>query len=105
MVSIGWRRRRRRALLSASIMVMAAVISCSSASAVPESSPSEIAPKGEPEVITKASSPEPSDGPASRPLILASGDVPTVDTSVHNVPLSDIVFDTFGGSPRYLPLD
>ena len=28
-----------------------------------------------------------------------------VDTSIHSVPLSDILFDTFRGSPRYLPLD
>ena len=28
-----------------------------------------------------------------------------LDTTIHSVPLADIVFDTFGGSPRYLPLD
>ena len=28
-----------------------------------------------------------------------------VDRSIHSVPLRDIVFDTFGGSPRFLPLD
>ena len=28
-----------------------------------------------------------------------------VDKSIHSVPLEDIVFDTFGGSPRFLPLD
>ena len=32
-------------------------------------------------------------------------DVPMVDNSIHSVPLEDIVFDTFGGSPRFLPLD
>ena len=33
------------------------------------------------------------------------GSVPMVDTTIHSVPLADIVFDTFGGFPRYLPLD
>ena len=32
-------------------------------------------------------------------------DVPMVDRNIHSVPLEDIVFDTFGGSPLYLPLD
>ena len=32
-------------------------------------------------------------------------EVPLVDKSIHWVPLEDIVFDTFGGSPRFLPLD
>ena len=32
-------------------------------------------------------------------------EVPMVDRSIHSVPLEDILFDTFGGSPRYLPLD
>lgn len=28
-----------------------------------------------------------------------------MDKSIHSVPLRDILFDTFGGSPRFLPLD
>ena len=28
-----------------------------------------------------------------------------VDKSIHSVPLENILFDTFGGSPRFLPLD
>ena len=35
----------------------------------------------------------------------APTEVPLVDKSIHSVPLEDIVFDTFGGSPRFLPLD
>ena len=31
--------------------------------------------------------------------------VPMVDRGIHSVLLQDIVFDTFGGSPRFLPLD
>ena len=31
--------------------------------------------------------------------------VPMVDTSIHSVPLDKILFDTFGGFPRALPLD
>ena len=31
--------------------------------------------------------------------------VPMVDRSIHSVPLEDIIFDTFGGSPRFLPLN
>ena len=31
--------------------------------------------------------------------------VPMVDKTNHSVPLEDVVFDTFGGSPRFLPLD
>lgn len=30
--------------------------------------------------------------------------VPMVDVSIHHVPLEDIIFDTFGGSPRFVPL-
>ncbi len=30
--------------------------------------------------------------------------VPMVDVSLHDVPLEDIVFDTFGGFPRFVPL-
>ena len=26
------------------------------------------------------------------------------DVSLHSVPLEDIIFDTFGGSPRFVPL-
>ena len=37
---------------------------------------------------------------ASRPP-----EVPVLDRSIHSVPLEDILFDTFGGSPRFLPLD
>jgi hypothetical protein len=32
-------------------------------------------------------------------------EVPKVDRSIHSVPLADIVFDTFGGSPPSVPLD
>ena len=32
-------------------------------------------------------------------------EVPMVDRSIHSVTLEDIVFDTFGGSPRFLTLD
>ena len=42
----------------------------------------------------------PANQPAPSPL-----EVPAVDRSIHSVPLEDIVFDTFGGSPRFLPLD
>ena len=31
--------------------------------------------------------------------------IPIVDRGIHSVPLEDIVFDTFGGSPRFLPLE
>ena len=38
-------------------------------------------------------------------VVIPEGEFPLVDTSLHSVPLSDILFDTFGGSPRFLPLD
>ena len=38
-------------------------------------------------------------------VVIPEGDFPLVDTSLHSVSLSDILFDTFGGSPRFLPLD
>ena len=37
--------------------------------------------------------------------MIPEGEFPLADTSLHSVPLSDILFDTFGGSPRFLPLD
>lgn len=44
------------------------------------------------------------DGPLLSNTKAVPASVPTVDTSLHNVPLEDIVFDTFGGSPRFVPL-
>ena len=38
-------------------------------------------------------------------VVIPEGEFPLVDTSLHSVPLSDILFDTFGGIPRSLPLD
>ena len=38
-------------------------------------------------------------------FVIPEGEFPLVDTSLHSVPLSDILFDTFGGIPRSLPLD
>jgi hypothetical protein len=38
-------------------------------------------------------------------VVIPEGEFPLVDTSLHSVPLSDIMFDTFGGFPRSLPLD
>ena len=35
---------------------------------------------------------------------MPEGEFPLVDTSLHSVPLPDILFDTFGGIPRSLPL-
>lgn len=43
--------------------------------------------------------------PKRGPVEIPEGEFPLVDTSLHSVPLSDILFDTFGGSPRFLPLD
>ena len=37
-------------------------------------------------------------------VVIPEGEFPLVDTSLHSVPLSDILFDTFGGIPRSLPL-
>ena len=34
-----------------------------------------------------------------------TGSVPVLDRSMHTVPLRDILFDTFGGNPRFVPLD
>ena len=42
----------------------------------------------------------PAPQPTAEPL-----QVPMVDRSIHSVPLADILFDTFGGSPRFVPLD
>ena len=33
-------------------------------------------------------------------VVIPEGEFPLVDTSLHSVPLSDILFDTFGGIPR-----
>ena len=38
-------------------------------------------------------------------VVIPEGEFPSVDTSLHSVPLSDILFDTFGGIARSLPLD
>ena len=46
--------------------------------------------------------------PVPEPTTAAPGrtpEPPLVDKTIHSVPLSDILFDTFGGSPRFLPLD
>ena len=52
------------------------------------------------------SSPEASPETNATPVSsLPAAKVPIVDRSIHSVPLEDIVFDTFGGSPRFLPLD
>jgi len=33
-------------------------------------------------------------------VVIPEGEFPLVDTSLHSVPLSDTLFDTFGGIPR-----
>ncbi|MCH2505312.1 MAG: hypothetical protein MK125_07110, partial [Dehalococcoidia bacterium] len=33
-------------------------------------------------------------------VVIPEGEFPLVDTSLHSLPLSDILFDTFGGIPR-----
>ena len=46
-----------------------------------------------------------SEATGNQELPAVSLGVPMVDKSIHSVPLEDVVFDTFGGSPRFLPLD
>ena len=54
----------------------------------------------EPVIQSGTADETPTRQPASTPP-----EVPMVDRSIHSVPLEDILFDTFGGSPRFLPLD
>ena len=60
--------------------------------------------------IETAGAPSSQETPASIPpkrgrMVIPEGEFPLVGTSLHTVPLSDILFDTFGGFPRSLPLD
>lgn len=52
-----------------------------------------------------AATPTPDAAPPSSAVVGTTGPVPVLDRSQHVVPLKDILFDTFGGSPRFIPLD
>ena len=54
---------------------------------------------GQPETVTAAE--VPTGSTRSGPPRL----VPILDRTLHTVPLMDILFDTFGGQPRFVPLD
>ena len=56
-------------------------------------------PTAQPETATPTNAPPISSGRGP------TRSVPVLDRSLHTVPLMDILFDTFGGSPRFLPLD
>ena len=62
-------------------------------------------PAGGAEVGATADAPGTVEESSTDELPSAPPEVPMVDRSIHSVPLGDIVFDTFGGSPRFLPLD
>ena len=65
-----------------------------SATPAPDRSTATSQPTVQPEAATPAAA---APGPAEP--------VPVLDRSIHSVPLMDILFDTFGGTPRFLPLD
>jgi len=52
---------------------------------------------------TSAAQPSPLEVPVPLPIPAAGQGVPMVDTSIHDVPLEDIIFDTFDG--RFVSLD
>lgn len=73
--------------------------SASPAGSTPESHPttpadSSSSPTGQPSAVVL---------PVPSPIPAAGLGVPKLDTSIHDVPLQDIVFDTFNG--RFVPLD
>ena len=87
------------------------LLACSPAAAPislpePVSSPAPIA--ASPETgVSEPIDPSPAvapDGPTPGMLEAVPVTVPMVDVSLYEVPLEDIVFDTFGGSPRFVPL-
>ena len=126
------RASRRRWLVSLGAWVLAAGIACG-VSAVPTATqpPATAAPPLTPAGTISAqptantnptvsgaghTATPPPEPPASEPqaatLVIPSVTVrippvrvPMVDTSIHSVPLGKILFDTFGGFPRALPLD
>ena len=65
------------------------------------STPSSTLPDGS--TPTSAAQPSAVEVPVPSPTPAADLSVPMVDTSIHNVPLGDIIFDTFDG--QYVPLD
>ena len=86
-------------------------VSTSSPAATKGSSPAaDTTPLNPRSPTARASAPSLQDTPTATPpkrgrVVIPVGEFPLVDTSLHSVSLSDILFDTFGGSPRFLPLD
>ena len=86
-------------------------VSTSSPAATKGSSPAaDTTPLNPRSPTARASVPSLQDTPTATPpkrgrVVIPVGEFPLVDSSLHSVSLSDILFDTFGGSPRFLPLD
>jgi len=87
------------------------VVSTSSPSATKGPSPAADTIASNPQSPSaRAAAPFLQDTPTATPpkrgrVVIPEGEFPLVDISLHSVSLSDILFDTFGGSPRFLPLD
>gem|GEM_PF-4281030 len=102
-------RMRRR--LSPAAATAVPVVSTSSPSATKGPSPAADTIASNPQSPSaRAAAPFLQDTPTATPpkrgrVVIPEGEFPLVDISLHSVSLSDILFDTFGGSPRFLPLD
>ena len=86
------------------LMVLAACAPSAGLTSLPDQSPSPAPVVSSQERTTgqpakPLATPTLADPPSSSPA-----PVPMVDVSLHDVPLEDIVFDTFGGSPRFVAL-
>ena len=102
-------RMRRR--LSPAAATAVPVVSTSSPSATKGPTPAADTIASNPQSPSaRAAAPFLQDTPTATPpkrgrVVIPEGEFPLVDISLHSVSLSDILFDTFGGSPRFLPLD
>lgn len=85
-------------------MVWAGCAQCGGPTAKPE--PVSTAAPGGSSLQSATSEPveTPPEVPTSSSPEAEPGPVPMVDVSLHEVPLEDIIFDTFGGFPRFVPL-
>jgi len=108
------RSGRRVGLLLGSVLMLV-VLACGGATSTAPSTPdSQTATSGVPGATSSAYGDGGSTrfgltgstgGSATPQLAAAPPEVPTLDRTIHSEPLEDFLFDTFGGTPRFIPLD